>query len=181
MRATENFFTCPAEAIFNFMHQEHSAERRVFKNVFDVREFLAPLRAQGKRLVTTNGCFDIIHSGHVRYLAEAAGLGDLLVVGVNADETVARLKGPGRPVRREDDRALVVAALGMVDAAFIFREDDPRTFLEALRPDVHVKGGDYTADIIERATVERCGGRVAIVSYVNGYSTTSFVKKIRSA
>jgi rfaE bifunctional protein nucleotidyltransferase chain/domain len=162
------------------MKSERLMENRVFKDVQEVNNFLAPLRAQGKKVVTTNGCFDIIHSGHVRYLTEAAGLGDLLVVGVNADETVARLKGPGRPVRKEGDRVLTVAALRMVDAAFIFREDDPRAFLDVLRPDVHVKGGDYTEDIIERETVERHGGRVAIVSYVKGCSTTSFVEKIRS-
>ena len=133
------------------------------------------------RLVTTNGCFDIIHSGHIRYLCEAAGLGDLLVVGVNADEVVTRLKGPGRPVRKEDDRVLCVAALCMVDAAFIFREDDPRTFLEVLKPDIHVKGGDYTEDVIERGIVERHGGRVAIVSYLKGFSTSSVVRNIRSA
>jgi rfaE bifunctional protein nucleotidyltransferase chain/domain len=117
----------------------------------------------------------------VRYLAEAAALGDLLVVGVNADATVQRLKGPGRPVRGQDDRGLVVAALAMVDASFIFTEDDPRAFLQVLKPDVHVKGGDYTADIVERETVERNGGRVRIVSYLKGHSTTAIVKNIRAA
>ncbi len=161
------------------MQSERPLESRVFKDVHEVKKYLAPLRAQGKTLVTTNGCFDIVHSGHVRYLTEAAGLGDLLAVGVNADATVRRLKDDGRPVRGEDDRVRVVAALGMVDAAFIFQEDDPRAFLEILRPDVHVKGGDYTADIIERETVERHGGRVEIVSYVNGLSTTSFMNAIK--
>jgi D-glycero-beta-D-manno-heptose 1-phosphate adenylyltransferase len=161
------------------MHIERSPENRVFTDAEEAKAFLAPLRAQGKTLVTTNGCFDIIHSGHVRYLTEAAGLGDLLVVGVNSDEVVGRLKGAGRPVRKEDDRTLVVAALAMVDGAFIFRENDPRRFLEVLQPDVHVKGGDYTKDIIERETVESHGGRVAIVSYVNGFSTTSIVSKIK--
>jgi rfaE bifunctional protein nucleotidyltransferase chain/domain len=152
---------------------------KVFHDAQELGRYLAPKRAAGKRLVTTNGCFDIIHSGHVRYLSEAAGLGDLLVVGVNADEVVTRLKGPGRPVRKEDDRVLCVAALCMVDAAFIFREDDPRAFLEVLKPDLHVKGGDYTENIIEREVVEGHGGHVAIVSYLEGFSTTSVVKKIQ--
>lgn len=163
------------------MRLDRPPEKRVFTDVHDAETYLAPLRAQGKRLVTTNGCFDIVHSGHIRYLTEASALGDLLVVGVNADETVIRLKGEGRPVRKESDRVLVVAALSMVDGAFIFREDDPRVFLSALKPDVHVKGGDYTENIIEREVVERHGGRVAIVSYIEGISTTSLVKKIRSA
>jgi D-beta-D-heptose 7-phosphate kinase / D-beta-D-heptose 1-phosphate adenosyltransferase len=163
------------------MHCVRQPSEKVFRDAHALRSYLAPLRAKGMRLVTTNGCFDIVHSGHVRYMGEAAGLGDLLVVGVNADEVVTRLKGPGRPVRREDDRALVVAALGMVDAAFVFREDDPRAFLELLKPDIHVKGGDYTEDIIEREVVERNGGKVAIVSYCKGFSTTSVVTKIRAS
>ena len=163
------------------MRPEQPPERRVFKDVHEVRKFCAPLRAQGKTLVTTNGCFDIVHSGHVLYLTEAAELGDLLIVGVNADLTVSRLKGKGRPVRDENDRVRVVAALCMVDGAFVFGEDDPRAFLEILRPDVHVKGGDYSEDIIERETVERHGGRIMIVSYAKGFSTTSLVRKIRTA
>lgn len=162
------------------MQSERPPESRVFNNVLEVNKYLAPLRAKGKTLVTTNGCFDIVHSGHICCLTEAAGLGDLLVVGVNADETVRRLKGDGRPVRPEDDRVRVVAALGMVDGAFVFREDDPRAFLEILRPDIHVKGGDYTEDIIERETVERHGGRIVIVSYAEGFSTTSLVRKLRT-
>jgi D-glycero-beta-D-manno-heptose 1-phosphate adenylyltransferase len=161
------------------MHLDRSPELRVFTDATALADFLAPLRSQGKTLVTTNGCFDILHSGHVRYLADAAALGDLLVVGCNADEVVRRLKGPGRPVRDENDRARVVAALAVVDGAFIFREDDPRAFLEILKPDIHVKGGDYTKDIIERETVERHGGRVEIVSFVKGFSTTSIVGRIQ--
>jgi D-beta-D-heptose 7-phosphate kinase/D-beta-D-heptose 1-phosphate adenosyltransferase len=163
------------------MHLDRPPALRVFKNVLEVTAFLAPLRATGKTVVTTNGCFDIVHSGHIRYLSDAAELGDMLIVGVNADPTVTRLKGAGRPIRKEDDRLRVVAALAMVDAAFIFPEDDPRSFLAAIRPDVHVKGGDYSGELLERETVERYGGRVAIVSYVNGFSTTSFVNKIKSS
>jgi D-beta-D-heptose 7-phosphate kinase/D-beta-D-heptose 1-phosphate adenosyltransferase len=154
--------------------------RSAFKDVFDVRDFLAPLRTEGKKLVTTNGCFDILHAGHVKYLLEAKALGDLLAVGINSDESVRKLKGSSRPLQNENDRLLLMAALRMVDAAFIFREDDPRAFLEVLRPDVHVKGGDYGRGILERETVERHGGRIEIVSFVKGYSTTSIVEKIRA-
>jgi rfaE bifunctional protein nucleotidyltransferase chain/domain len=157
----------------------HKPEERVFNNAHDCAVWLAPLRAAGKTLVTTNGCFDILHTGHVRYLTEAAQKGDLLVVGVNADATVRRLKGADRPLRSEADRVLTVAALAMVDAAFIFGQDDPREFIKELKPDLHVKGGDYTNDIIEREAVERNGGKVVIVSYVKGFSTTSIVKKIQ--
>jgi rfaE bifunctional protein nucleotidyltransferase chain/domain len=162
------------------MRADPAPEKRVFPSADEVMRFIAPLRAEGKRVVTTNGCFDIVHSGHIRCLSEASRLGDLLVVGVNDDATVKRLKGPSRPVRGEADRVLVVASLAMVDAAFVFHEDDPRAFLDVIRPDVHVKGGDYTGDLIEREIVERHGGRVAVVSYAKGLSTTGLVKKIRS-
>jgi rfaE bifunctional protein nucleotidyltransferase chain/domain len=162
------------------MRPERPPEQRIFKDVLEAKEYLDPLRAKGKTLVTTNGCFDIVHAGHIFGLTEAADLGDILVVGLNADATVTRLKGKGRPVRDENDRVRVIAALGMVDGAFIFGEDDPRAFCEVLRPDVHVKGGDYDQEIIERETVERHGGRIAIVSYVQGFSSTSLVRKIRA-
>ena len=152
----------------------------VFKDAQAVAAWLARQRKAGKTLVTTNGCFDIIHSGHIRYLYEAAKKGDLLVVGVNADTTVRRLKGEGRPLRDQADRVFTIAALAVVDAAFIFNEDDPRGFIETLKPDVHVKGGDYSLDIIERETVERNGGTVAIVSYLDGFSTSSIVGKMVS-
>ncbi|MBN2036111.1 MAG: adenylyltransferase/cytidyltransferase family protein [Chitinispirillaceae bacterium] len=152
----------------------------IFTNAREAAAWLAPQRKAGKTLVTTNGCFDIIHSGHVRYLYEAAGKGDLLVVGVNADATVRKLKGEGRPLRDQADRAFTIAALAMVDATFIFNEEDPRDFIETLKPDVHVKGGDYSRDIIEREAVERNGGTVAIVSYNEGFSTSSIVRKIQS-
>jgi rfaE bifunctional protein nucleotidyltransferase chain/domain len=154
---------------------------RAFQTAAQVHDAIAPLRAQGKTLVTTNGCFDIIHAGHVQYLAEAAALGDILVVGVNCDDVVARLKGKGRPLQSEQDRISIVASLVMVDCAFIFREDDPREFLEILRPDVHAKGGDYSNNIIEKPVVEKFGGRIHIVSFLAGRSTTSLVRRIRSA
>ncbi|HMD69045.1 MAG TPA: adenylyltransferase/cytidyltransferase family protein [Chitinivibrionales bacterium] len=158
-----------------------SAIGRAFQNAAQVRDAIAPLRAQGKTLVTTNGCFDIIHAGHVQYLTEAAALGDILAVGINCDDVVARLKGKGRPLQNEQDRLSIVASLIMVDCAFIFREDDPREFIEILRPNIHVKGGDYSEEIIEKPVVEKFGGRIRIVSFLAGRSTTTLVERMRTA
>ncbi|MFP4162658.1 MAG: adenylyltransferase/cytidyltransferase family protein [Chitinispirillaceae bacterium] len=159
---------------------EKSSCFTICSDALHMRRIIEPLRKNGKQLVTTNGCFDLLHAGHVRYLCEAAQRGDLLVVGVNSDETVRKLKGAQRPVQNEKDRVLVVGSLKMVFGAFIFREDDPRAFLEVLKPDIHIKGGDYDRDILERETVEKNGGKVEIVSYLEGYSTTSIVSRIRS-
>jgi rfaE bifunctional protein nucleotidyltransferase chain/domain len=156
------------------------AAAMVLANAEEVRQALAPLRRQGRSIVTTNGCFDILHAGHIQYLAEAAGLGDILVVGINSDAVVRKLKGAGRPIQSEQDRATIMGSLRIVDYAFVFHEDDPRAFLEIIRPDIHVKGGDYRADIIEREVVEAHGGKVAIVSFRQGYSTTTVVERIRS-
>ena len=152
----------------------------VFDTAEAVREYIAPLRAAGKKLVTTNGCFDIVHAGHIHYLYEAKHLGDILVVGINSDAAVRKFKGPQRPIQNQYDRVKLMGALRMVDCAFIFNEDDPRAFLEILRPDIHVKGGDYRRDILEKDVVERHGGRIEIVSFIQGYSTTSLVDKILS-
>ena len=156
-------------------------EPRVFIDAQAVAAYLEPFRAAGKRIVTTNGCFDLLHAGHVQYLYEAAACGDLLVVGLNSDEVVRRLKGEGRPVQNENDRASIMGALRMVDAAFIFPENDPIAFISVIRPHVHVKGGDYTADILERPAVEAHGGEVRIVSFKDGRSTTSIVQRIAAA
>jgi D-glycero-beta-D-manno-heptose 1-phosphate adenylyltransferase len=152
-------------------------------NVFNTAEELLPellkLKKEGKKIVTTNGCFDLIHTGHVSYLREAASLGDILIVGINSDKSVQNLKGPGRPVQKEKDRALIIGSLKMVDYTFIFTEPDPKKFLQIIKPDIHVKGGDYTPESLpEREVVESNGGKIVIVSFVNGYSTTSIVNKI---
>ncbi len=155
---------------------------KVFKNVKDAELFLAPLREEGKTLVTTNGCFDLLHTGHIKYLSEASSLGDLLVIGINSDSSVKRLKGPQRPIQKEMDRAFLIASLKMVDCAFIFQEDDPRAFLEVLRPDIHVKGGDYLPeDLPEKEVVEKHGGKIQILSFEKGYSTTAIVGSIRKS
>ena len=140
-------------------------------------------RPRGSRLVFTNGCFDLLHRGHVEYLVHARALGDCLVVGVNTDASVRRLdKDPPRPFVKEDDRALVLAALSVVDFVTLFDEDTPAELIDALVPDVLVKGGDYSVDrVVGRGTVEAAGGEVRIIPFVEGFSTTSLVKRIREA
>lgn len=170
----------PSTSVDNyFVYMKIIPSKKVLATPQEIRNAIASARGLGKTLVTTNGCFDIIHAGHVAYLAEAAGLGDILVVGVNCDTVVRDLKGVGRPLQNERDRVAIVASLAMVDYAFIFPEKDPRAFLEILRPDIHVKGGDYSNDIIETPVVEQHGGCVKFVSYLKDHSTTSLVEKIR--
>ena len=131
-------------------------------------------------LVFTNGCFDILHRGHVAYLTQARGLGDQLIVGVNSDDSVRRIKGSGRPVVEQEDRAYILAALECVDAVTIFDEDTPEQLISALLPDVLVKGGDYQPDrVVGRDTVEEHGGHVVIIPFVTGRSTTDIVTRIR--
>jgi rfaE bifunctional protein nucleotidyltransferase chain/domain len=157
---------------------KQNPDKNAFQTALELKAAIEPFRKQGKTLVTTNGCFDIIHAGHIQYLTEASRLGDILAVGVNCDAVVQKLKGKGRPLQNEQDRLAIVASLRMVDYAFIFREDDPRPFLEILRPDVHVKGGDYIENIVEKPVVEKYGGKIKIVSFLKDHSTTSLVEKM---
>jgi rfaE bifunctional protein nucleotidyltransferase chain/domain len=139
------------------------------------------LRASGRRLVVTNGVFDLLHVGHVTYLETARSLGDLLLIGVNGDDSVRQLKGPTRPLNPEADRARVLAALGCVDAVSIFPEMRAVNFLRLAQPDIYVKGGDYTLETIdanERQAVESAGGRIEFIRFVDGKSTTRLVEKI---
>ena len=138
------------------------------------------LRRDGKRLVFTNGCFDLLHPGHVRYLAEARALGDALVVALNSDSSVRNLKGEGRPVLNEAERAEVMSALAAVDYVFIFDDETPRDVISKLLPDVLVKGGDWSLDtIVGREEVEAAGGTVQSLPYVEGASTSDLIKRIR--
>jgi D-glycero-beta-D-manno-heptose 1-phosphate adenylyltransferase len=147
-----------------------------------LREILAREKKQGKRVVFANGCFDTLHVGHVRYLEGARREGDVLVVGVNADSSVHRLKGPGRPVLDEQARAQLVAALRVVDFVVLFSEPNVEALLESLRPDVHAKGTDYTAEKVpERAVADRLGIRVAIVGDPKDHSTRELLESIRKA
>ena len=143
---------------------------------------LAQARVQKKRIVFTNGCFDLMHVGHTRYLQETRRLGDLLVVGVNSDASVRSLnKGPDRPIVSDSQRAEVVAALGCVDYVILFNEPDPQRLIAALQPDVLVKGGDWAVErIVGREIVEARGGIVRTIPLVPGVSTTSLIQRIRS-
>ena len=139
------------------------------------------LRASGKTIVFTNGVFDLLHIGHLRYLEEARGLGDVLLVGVNSDRSVRDLKGPGRPITAEGERAEVLAALTCVDGVVIFDEETPRDLIQAIQPDVLVKGSDWAEDaIVGRDIVEARGGRVVRVAIQPGHSTTRVVEKIQN-
>lgn len=154
------------------------------KVILDRGELLrvrAELRAARRTLVFTNGCFDILHVGHVRYLAAARRLGDALLVAVNSDRSVRALKGAGRPVMDEGERVEMLAALAAVDFVTVFDEDSPRRLIAELLPDVLVKGGDYDLDEIHgREEVERAGGRVLALPFVEGASTTGIIERVKA-
>jgi D-beta-D-heptose 7-phosphate kinase / D-beta-D-heptose 1-phosphate adenosyltransferase len=140
---------------------------------------VAAHRRAGRRVVFTNGCFDLIHRGHVRYLRQARALGDVLVVAANSDASVARIKGPGRPVNSVEDRCAVLAALAAVDHVVIFDEDTPVRLVAAVQPDVYVKGGDYGPDDLPEADiVKEYGGQVRILQYLPGRSTTEILQRL---
>jgi D-glycero-beta-D-manno-heptose 1-phosphate adenylyltransferase len=142
-------------------------------------KMVADARAAGSLIILTNGCFDVLHVGHIRYLRGAKNLGGFLVVAVNSDEQVRELKGDGRPVQPEAERAEIVAALRCVDAVTIFGEPTVEELIRAARPDIHAKGTDYTEDSVpERETVIACGGRVAIVGDPKDHSSTELIAEI---
>jgi rfaE bifunctional protein nucleotidyltransferase chain/domain len=160
-----------------------------FHTVADMAKQIEKWKMAGDRVIFTNGCFDILHKGHVTYLAQAADFGTKLVIGINADESVRRLgKGDDRPINSEDARALLIASLGFVDGVVVFNDDTPIRLIEQLQPDVLVKGADYDADetdptskkyIVGRETVMLFGGIVKTVPLVAGFSTTGILNKIR--
>ncbi len=147
----------------------------------DLPAWRKKIRDNRKRLVVTNGCFDILHLGHVTYLEAARNQGDVLLVGMNSDAAVGQLKGPSRPVNAEEDRAGVLAALESVDGVCIYREKTATNFLGLAEPDIYVKGGDYTIETLnqeERAVVEKAGAKIVIIPFVPGKSTTALLEKI---
>lgn len=142
---------------------------------------VAQWKAEGQKLVFTNGVFDLIHTGHITYLAQAAELGHKLIIGLNSDASVKRLKGESRPVNNQDSRALLLSAFFYIDAIVVFEEDTPANLINAVMPDVLVKGGDYTIENIVGANeVMANGGEVKTINFVEGYSSTSIINKIRS-
>ncbi|MDF1554788.1 MAG: D-glycero-beta-D-manno-heptose 1-phosphate adenylyltransferase [Deferrisomatales bacterium] len=158
------------------------AMRDLAEKIVDAREAVravAERRSRGERLVFTNGCFDILHPGHVCYLQQARRLGEMLLVGLNSDASVRRLKGPERPVVCECDRATVLAALESVDYVVLFEEDTPLSLIRSVLPDVLVKGGDWAPEqIVGREVVEACGGKVLSIPFVAGHSTTGVIERI---
>jgi rfaE bifunctional protein nucleotidyltransferase chain/domain len=139
-------------------------------------------KAEEKKLVFTNGCFDILHLGHIDYLSKAADLGDKFMIAVNSDESTRRLKGQNRPIQDEHARMMMLAAMEFVDAVVLFEEDTPKEIIEFIQPDVLVKGGDYSEETIVGAdTVKKAGGDVHIIPFLEGYSTTSIEQKIKKS
>lgn len=159
-------------------HQLNS--RRKICTLDQLARMTEEYRLRGQRVALTNGCFDLLHVGHASYLEEAAAHGDVLIVAINSDDSVRRLKGPERPVIKQHERAAMLAALGCVDHVVVFGDDTPHALLTALRPDVLVKGGTYTLDeVVGREIVEAYGGRVCLAGYVPGVSTTEIVQSVR--
>lgn len=154
------------------MKQKIKARKELLRIIKD-------LRAKGKRIVFTNGCFDLLHIGHIRYLEEASALGDFLVVGINSDSSVRKLKGPQRPVLPEEERAEILSGLGCVDYITLFDEIDPLKLITSLHPHILVKGGDWTKEqTVGKEVVERSGGEVVIIPFVKGASTSNLIKTI---
>ena len=151
-------------------------------NKDNLAEWVAECRAKGSKIVFSNGCFDILHRGHVEYLAKAANFGDEMLIGLNTDASVKRLKGPSRPINDEYARAIVLAGLEFVSAVVLFDEDTPYNLIKAVQPDVLVKGSDYKPeDIVGYDIVTAKGGRVETINFVDGYSTTRTIEKSRNA
>lgn len=146
-----------------------------------IAETCNEIRRQSKKIVFTNGCFDILHVGHVRYLTTAKSFGDILIVGLNTDSSVKMLKGENRPINNENDRAEVLLGLKAVDYVVMFGERTAENLVSEIRPDIYVKGGDYTIDKIPEAKiVQSYGGRVELVKFVDGHSTTNILQKLKA-
>ena len=151
-----------------------------YKSVDELSAISAQARKAGRVVVFTNGCFDLVHRGHIHLLRQAKALGDILIVGLNSDVSVKTIKGPDRPIMPEADRIELIAALEMVDYVVVYSEPDPYHIIAAIKPNVLVKGGDWSADeIVGADVVEQNGGRVAVVPYLPGFSTTQIIERIR--
>lgn len=150
-------------------------------SISEAKSVVAELKKQNKKAVFTNGCFDILHIGHVRYLKKSAQFGDILIIGLNSDASVKRLKGESRPINNESDRAELLSELGFVDYVVIFEEDTPANLLDEIKPDIYTKGADYTVKTLPEAQVViRNGGKIEFIKLVEGKSTTNVIKKIEN-
>lgn len=180
-RAAAVVISRPGTAICTLDQLRGVGHSKTFWDVGRLLDHLAMRRARGESVVFTNGCFDVLHAGHVASLAEAAQLGDILVVGLNGDESVRRLKGPDRPVHEASDRAAVLAGLSVVDHVVIFHEDSPLELLERLKPEVYCKGGDYRGKPIPEVDLVRSwGGRFQLTGHLPDRSTTATLERVRS-
>ncbi len=147
----------------------------------NLEELLKLLKSENKTVVTTNGCFDILHVGHVRYLKKAKSFGDVLIIALNSDKSIKSIKGPDRPINNENDRAEILNSLYFVDYVVLFDEDSPMDLLAKIKPDVHTKGADYTVETLPEAKVIMDnGGRIEFITFVEGKSTTSIIEKIKT-
>ncbi len=156
--------------------------KSLYSDLQDMKKIRVHWQESNKRVVFTNGCFDLLHLGHLAYLSQARNLGDILIVGLNSDSSVKKLKGPHRPIKTQEERRLHLAALSFVDAVIIFEEETPAELITALQPDILVKGGDYRPEeVVGRETVEMAGGQVIILPFVSGYSTTKLIQKIQAS
>jgi rfaE bifunctional protein nucleotidyltransferase chain/domain len=152
------------------------------KSLEEIKAIVVDARTNGKKVAFTNGCFDLLHRGHVHVLRAARACADLLIVGINSDQSVKQIKGPTRPVLPESDRCELLGAMEMVDFVVLFNEPDPHNLISAIRPDVLVKGGDWhTEKIIGSDLVEEAGGRVVVVPYIKGFSTTEIIERIKNS
>ncbi len=153
--------------------------RKKIREINELRGIVTQAKKDGKRVVFTNGCFDVLHYGHIHLLSEARKLGDLLIVALNSDRSVQKIKGADRPVFSEIERTRLIAAIEMVDYVTLFDEPDPYSIIKELRPNVLVKGGDWArSEIVGAAVVEEDGGRVAVIPYLEGYSTTKIIERM---
>lgn len=152
------------------------------KSLEEIKAITVSARTNGKKVAFTNGCFDLLHPGHVHVLRAARACADLLIVGINSDQSVKHIKGPTRPVLPESDRCELLGAMEMVDFVVLFNEPDPHNLISAIRPDVLVKGGDWNSEkIIGADIVEEAGGRVVVVPYIKGFSTTEIIERIKNS
>ncbi len=163
------------------MQKLNVIKSRIFENAGEVKSWLAYWRFKSEKIVFTNGCFDILHKGHIDYLARAASHGNVMIIGLNTDESVKRIKGKGRPIQDQDSRAIILASLHFVDAVVFFDEDTPYDLIKTVQPDVLVKGSDYRAeDIVGYDIVKQRGGEVVTIDYLEGYSTTGIIDRVKS-
>ncbi len=155
--------------------------KKIITNREELKLMIKNLKNNGKKIIFTNGCFDILHTGHINYLAKAKELGDILIVAVNSDDSVQKLKGKQRPINKLEDRMFILASLFFIDFVTYFNENTPIEIIKIIQPDIHVKGGDYKIDNLpEKSIVEAYGGQIIILPFVEGYSTTSILEKLKN-